>query len=91
MAEEPEDDDLGDVESAEPTDSEFYEVEDGYIIFPHGAQWFAETYDASAIRVSMKKPGEIDVMDCVTGKWRKPSQGKPVAELRAIKQAPKEV
>jgi len=85
MAEKPEDDDLGDVETAEPTDSEFYEVEDGYIIFPHGAQWFAETYDASAIRVSMKKPGEIEIMDCESGKWRKPSQGKPTAELRAIR------
>lgn len=90
MADELEDDDLGDVETVEPTDSEFYEVEDGYIIFPHGAQWFAETYDASAVRVSMKKPGEIEVMDCVSGKWRKPSQGKQAAELRAIKQEPKE-
>lgn len=90
MTDEPEDDDLGEIENTEPTDGEYYEVEDGYIIFPHGAQWFAETYDASAIRVSMKKPGEIEVMDCVTGKWRKPSQGKPAAELRAIKPEPKE-
>lgn len=86
MADEPEDDgDLGEIENAEPTDSEYYEVEGGYIIFPHGAQWYAETYDASAIRVTMAKGGEIEVQDVLTGKWRKPSQGKPSAELRAIR------
>lgn len=86
MADEPDDDEeLGEIETAEPTVSSYYEVEDGYVIFPHGEQWFAETYDCSAIRISMKKPGEIEVMDVVTGKWRKPSQGKPSAELAAIK------
>lgn len=87
MADEPDppDDELGEITTAEPTDSEYYEVDGGYIIFPRGAQWFAETYDASAIRVVMKKPGEIEVMDVITGKWRNPGQGKPVAELRAIR------
>lgn len=86
MADEPEtpDDDLGEVESVEPTEPDYYEVEDGYIVFPHGAQWFAETYDASAVRITMKKPGEIEIMDVVTGKWRKPSQGKPSGSLAAI-------
>lgn len=86
MADDPEDDDeLGEIEAVEPTDSEYYEVEGAYIIFPHGAQWYAETYDASAIRVTMAKGGEIEIQDAVTGKWRKPAQGKPAAELRAIR------
>jgi len=86
VPDEPEDEEeLGEIENAEPTNSEYYEVENGYVIFPHGEQWFAETYDASAIRVSMKQPGDIEIMDCATGKWRKPSQGKPPAEVRAIK------
>lgn len=86
MADEPDDEEgLGEIETAEPTDSEYYEVEDGYIVFPHGAQWFAETYDFSALRISMKKPGEIEGMDVTSGKWRKPSQGKPSGNLAAIK------
>lgn len=85
MADEPEEDELGEIEVSEAGGLEFFEVEDGYIIFPHGAEWFAECYDASAIRVSMKKPGEIEIMDAETGKWRKPSQGKPSAEVTAIK------
>ena len=85
MADDPDDDELGEIETAEPTDSEFYEVEGGYIILPHGAQWYAETYDASALRITMAKGGEIEIQDAVTGKWRKPSQGKPSAELRAIR------
>jgi hypothetical protein len=85
MTDEPDDEGLGEIQSTEPTDADWFEVEDGYIIFPHGAQWFAETYDASAIRVSMKKPGDIEVMDCMSGKWRKPSQGKQSAELREIR------
>lgn len=85
MADESDDDELGEVESAEPTDADYYEVEGGYIIFPHGAQWYAETYDASAVRVTMAKGGDIEIQDVLTGKWRKPSQGKPSAELRAIR------
>lgn len=87
MTDEPDDPDgeLGEIENAEPTDSEYYEVEDGYIIFPHGSQWYAETYDASALRVTMAKGGDIEIQDVLTGKWRKPSQGKPSAELRAIR------
>ena len=86
MTDEPKDDDeLGEIQCAEPKDSEYYEVEGGYIIFPHGAQWYAETYDGSAIRVTMAKGGEIEIQDVATGKWRKPSQGKPGAELRAIR------
>lgn len=84
MADEPEDDELPEIETAEPTEMEYFEVENGYLIFPHGAQWFAECYDASAIRVSMKQPGDIEVMDVLTGKWRKPNQGKPPAEVTAI-------
>ena len=76
---------VGDIQVAEPTEPEYYEVENGYVVFPHGAQWFAECYDASAIRISMKQPGDIEIMDCATGKWRKPSQGKPPAEVTAIK------
>lgn len=87
MANEPDDPEgeLGEIENAEPTDSEYYEVEGGYIIFPHGTQWYAETYDASAIRVTMAKGGEIEIQDAVTGKWRKPAQGKLGVELRAIR------
>ena len=33
----PDDEELGDIEAAEPTEPEWYEVEGGYIIFPHGA------------------------------------------------------
>jgi hypothetical protein len=87
MADEPEDPDgeLGEIENVEPTDSDYYECEGSYIIFPHGAQWYAETYDASAVRVTMAKGGDIEIQDVLTGKWRKPSQGKPGAELRSIK------
>lgn len=85
MADEPEDDEIGEVEIAEATDPDWYEVEGGYIILPHGAQWYAETFDAAAIRILMAKGGEIEVQDVLTGKWRKPSQGRPSAELRAIK------
>ncbi|HWU69207.1 MAG TPA: hypothetical protein VN046_10040 [Stenotrophobium sp.] len=84
MADEP-DEDLGAIELAEPTEPEYYEVEDGYIIFPHGVEWFAECYDSSAIRVTMKKPGEIEIMDAETGQWRRPSQGKPKAKVTEIK------
>lgn len=85
MTDEPEDDELGEIETVEPTDADYYEVEGGYIIFPHGAQWYAETYDASAIRITMAKGGEVEIQDAVTGKWRKPSQGKTSADLRTIK------
>lgn len=84
MTEEP-DDELGEVESAEPTDADYYEVEGGYIIFPHGAQWYAETYDASAVRVTMAKGGDIEIQDVATGKWRKPSQAKASADVRVIR------
>jgi hypothetical protein len=87
MTDEPDDPDgeLGEIENVEPTDSEYYEVEGGFIIFPHGAQWYAETYDASAIRVTMAKGGEIEVQDVLTGKWRKPSQSNARSDVRVIR------
>lgn len=87
MADEPEDEGLGEIQTAEPTDADFYEVEDGFIIFPHGAQWFAETYDFSALRVRMSTR-DVEGMDCKTGQWRKPSQTGQTGQLKAIKREP---
>lgn len=86
MADEPEEG-LGEIELAESCDAEWFEVEDGYIIFPHGTEWFAECYDASAIRVNMKKR-DVEIMDCESGAWRKPSQGKPSAQVRELNRKP---
>lgn len=86
MADEPEppEDELGEVESVEPTDPEYYDTDAGYLIFPHGSQWYAETYDFSALRIT-SKTGEVEGQDVVSGKWRKASQGKSSAGVVSIK------
>lgn len=77
-------DDLGEIQTEPPTDSMFYETDTGYLIFPHGEQWFAETYDFSAIRITYKT-GEIEGMDALTGSWRKPAQRAQNASVRTLR------
>lgn len=71
MADEPDDDDLGEIEVEDFSDSEYVEVEGAMIIAPRGWGWFADTVDAAAIRVNMAKGGGIDVLHSDDGiRWR---------------------
>lgn len=69
MTDEPDEPEDEGVEVEPFSDSEFYEVSDGYVIFPRGAGCFADEHGASAVRVRMGKPGEVDVLVMEGEQW----------------------
>jgi len=62
MSDEPDTDDLGNIEVEQLSDAEYVEVEGAVIIAPHGWGWLADTYGACAIRVQMAKGGTVEVL-----------------------------
>jgi len=90
MTDEPEqpDDELGDeIECEGPSDADWYEVEDGYLVFPRGVGWFADEHGASAIKVKMPKGGSVEilVMDGEGWNWRDVTAQKRKGELTVLK------
>lgn len=82
MADEPEDEDLGELAVEGESDAEWLSTDKYELCFPHGTAWFADTYGFTALRVEYKT-GAIEGCDNETGIWRG-TQRKP-GEVRAIK------
>jgi len=82
MTDEPEDDELGELDVEEESDYEYVQCEKGEVIFPHGFAWYADTHGFNRIFVDYKT-AEVTGEDNETGAMRKPLR--KTAQLRSIK------
>ena len=70
MSDEPEDEDLGEIEvDASEAPTEWWEVEDGYIILPRGAADTADHFGSPALKIRMSKGGALFALVMEGQKW----------------------
>lgn len=87
MTDEPEDEDLDEIEVEEESPAEWVDCEKGSLCFPHGTAWYADIHGFNRIFIDYKT-GEVTGEDNETGLMRKPIR--KGASVRAIKPEPKE-
>lgn len=82
------DDGLDDIQTQDPTESDWSEWDGGDFCFPHSAQWFAEAIGCIAFRTH-DKDGKIEVLVSRDGgetyQWSDVTKLKQPAKLQAIK------
>lgn len=76
-------------ESEEFTDAEYVEVEGAQIIAPRGWGWLADTFGAAAVRVTMAKGGNIEVLSSPdegeSYRWQDVTKLKQAAALKVLR------
>ena len=85
MADEPDDDDLDEIEAEGESPAEWVDCEKGSLCFPHGTAWYADIHGFNRIFIDFKT-GDVMGEDNETGLMRKPTR--KGASVQAIKAQP---